>query len=331
MAQPFDHSRYDWYPPFPTKYGGAPLVTTSSGSPRPALKIPLTEFVVHYGGAGTNWTDYGDTVNELRNVEQYARGQNKPNEYNSVSDTASETWEYSGRYLSAGNGIYNPTTWSHLALYGLENLTEAEAQGLIAGIRRARAQCVEARYLTPNHVVRPHNHYKQTSCPGPLWTNKRWWGQIIAPLTAPAAPVVPPSPIPGGSDVINAIQPFRNSDTRVYGGAGIQAAKPGEFGLNPDLFPANTVAAAFNVTVIPTTSLGGFLTVWPNGSQKPNASCVNFGAGENGVPTNGAIVVGIDGLKWMLELHGSSAHVIFDVTAYWTVDTEPATAAYGTT
>ena len=153
---------------------------------------------------------------------------------------------------------------------------------------------------------------------GNKWNMDAFRGDVWLHDQEPEVPHVPPVPTPGGPDVFQPIYPIRNSDTRGFGGSGLKANVPAEFGLNLDIFPANTNAVAFNVTVIPSTNAGGFFTVWPNGTVKPNASCVNFEAGKNGVPVNGAIVVGINDRKWMMELHGSSAHVIFDATGYWT-------------
>lgn len=203
MTQPFDHSRFDWYP---NSLGGPAVVANSNGTPRPPLRTPLRNFTVHYGGAGTNWLDLGDTAAELRGIElNHARPQGKPNEYNSASDSAAETWEYAGRFLAAHSGSpWNSTDWGHLAVYGLEVLSEADATNLIRGIRRARAQCVRAGYITADHAVHPHAARRRTSCPGPLWTNKAWWNRIVAPLTPvdfdQIAPTLPP-PTPGGHSV----------------------------------------------------------------------------------------------------------------------------------
>lgn len=199
MTQPFDHSRFDWYP---DSLGGPGQVQNSGGHPRPPLRTPLGFFTVHYAGAGSSWLDHGDTPAELRGIEMnHARPQGKPNEYNSVSDSAAETWEYAGRFLAAHSGSpWNSTDWGHLALYGLEDLTELDASELIRGIRRARAQCVTAGYVSADHVVLPHNARRATTCPGVLWTNKAWWSRIVAVLTPadfdqPAAPPVISPPV----------------------------------------------------------------------------------------------------------------------------------------
>jgi hypothetical protein len=189
----FDHPRSDW------NVDQADVVLSSTGSRRPLLATPLQVFTVHYGGAGTQWLDHGDTHVEMMNIEHYARAEGKPNEYNSVSDIDSETWEYSGPYQAAHNGNGNPIEWGHLALYGLEELTDDQAAKLIAGIRRARRQAVDAGYLTPDHIVEPHAIRRPlmnpgkggTACPGPLWTNKTWWNAITAPLTDEETPTMP--------------------------------------------------------------------------------------------------------------------------------------------
>jgi hypothetical protein len=193
MSSPFDFSRFDWYP---DGLGGPGQVSMSDGRPRPALRTPLDTFAVHYGGAGTQWLDSGDTIEELRGVElNWARPNSKPNEYNSASDIDSETYEYAGPFRAAHSRGNNDTVWGHLALYGLEQLTEDQAQALIAGIRKARMQAVRAGYVTANHEVKGHQELKgaSTGCPGPLFDNKRWWAQITAPLTTTPSATPPTS------------------------------------------------------------------------------------------------------------------------------------------
>jgi hypothetical protein len=193
-TMPFDFSRYDWYP---DGLGGPAQVSMSNGKPRPPLRPPLDTFGVHFGGAGTQWLDSGDTIEELRGIElNWARPQNKPNEYNSANDIDSQTWEYAGPFRAAHSSGNNDNVWGHLVLYGLERLTEGQAQALIAGIRRARAQCVAAGYLTADHEVKGHRELRgaSTGCPGPLYTNKRWWGQIVASLTSEPTEDLPQLP-----------------------------------------------------------------------------------------------------------------------------------------
>jgi hypothetical protein len=191
MTSPFDNSRYDWYP---SGLGGPGQVSMSDGRARPKLRTPLDTFGVHYAGAGSSWLDSGDTADELRSVElNHARPSGKPNEYNSASDIDSSTWEYAGPFRAAHSSGNNDTTWGHLCIHGLEVLTEAQAQALIVGIRRARMQGVRAGYFTADHAVKGHQELPgaRTGCPGPLFTNKRWWAQITAPLTTVAPTVTP--------------------------------------------------------------------------------------------------------------------------------------------
>lgn len=193
---PFDRSRFDWYP---AGLCGPEVVCSSSGTPRPPLAVPLDVFMVHYGGAGS-WLDPGDTDTELAAVELYhARPNSKPNEYNSASDSEMVTWEYAGPFLAAHCAGHNATTWGHLALLGLEPMSEAVAGRLIAGIRRARRQAVSAGYLTASHSVEPHSARRATGCPGPLHTNPVYWQAITAPLTESVSPMdtyvlTPPDP-----------------------------------------------------------------------------------------------------------------------------------------
>jgi hypothetical protein len=193
MTSPFDHSRFDWYP---DTLGGPGQVSMSDGRSRPKLRTPLDVFGVHYAGAGTSWLDSGDTIEELLSVElNHARPSGKPNEYNSVSDIDSATFEYAGPYRAAHSGGNNDRVWGHLCLYGLEQLTEKQATALIVGIRRARMQAVKAGYVTADHAVKGHQELSgaRTGCPGPLFTNKRWWTQITAPLTTATPPPPPPT------------------------------------------------------------------------------------------------------------------------------------------
>lgn len=193
---PFDRSRFDWYPP---GLCGPEVVCNSSGNPRPQLAVPLRVFMVHYAGAGS-FLDPGDTRPELVGVEvNHARPSGKPNEYNSVSDSEGVTWEYAGPFLAAHAGDWNSTRWGHLALLGVEPMTDEVAGRLIAGIRRARRQCVQAGYLTADHTVEPHSARRQTSCPGPLYSNPLYWQAITAPLTESVSPMdtyvlTPPNP-----------------------------------------------------------------------------------------------------------------------------------------
>lgn len=107
------------------------------------------------------------------------------------------------------------------------------------------------------------------------------------------------------------IVPFRNSDTRGFGGAGV-APTAHRFGLNTQQFPANTVAVAMNVAVVEPVG-PGFCTVWPAG-PRPDTSFINFPA--RGAH-NGAIVVGIQDMAFFIQC-SQQAHLICDITGFWT-------------
>jgi hypothetical protein len=314
-VQRFDHSRFDWYPP---GLGGPGQVSNADGTPRPALAVPLRVFGVHYGGAGSSWTDLGDTAAELRGVElNHARPSGKPNEYNSASDSASETWEYAGRYRAAHSSGNNTTVWGHLVLYGLEQLTEPEADGLIAGVRRARAQAVTAGYLTADHTVLPHNQLPgaQTSCPGPLWINKRWWARIVAPLTATDfdQPAPPDLPVFGGIVTTTRTDwaARRILDSRAWGDAGrVGADRRGDTGVRTIPCPeaAGKGAVTITLTAVEPT-LPGYLTVFPSGGR-PDVSHLNYPAG-GAIANTTTTPVAADGSFQMFV--SASTHVLIDL------------------
>ena len=134
----------------------------------------------------------------------------------------------------------------------------------------------------------------------------------VAALGTPPEP--PAQPIPGVNDMFYPINPFRNSDTRVFGGDGV-AAGTYTFGLNPDVFPADVAAIALTVTAIGFRS-PGFVTVWPHGQPRPDTSVVNYTT--NGIAHNGAVLVGVDGLAGFNIYTNAPAHLICDVSGYWT-------------
>ncbi|MBV8982271.1 MAG: S8 family serine peptidase, partial [Acidimicrobiia bacterium] len=79
--------------------------------------------------------------------------------------------------------------------------------------------------------------------------------------------------------------------------------------------PASGVAAVvMNVTVTQPT-VNGFLTLYPTGASRPNASNLNFTAGET-IPNLVVVPVGPDGKVDVYNLVGST-HVIFDVVGWY--------------
>lgn len=187
----FDLRRADWYPA--TARFPADVVMSSTGTPRSALRTPLGGFLVHYIGAGRflRRRDDGQILTEIE--VNHARPMEKPNEYNSGSGIAGRSCEYAGRFRAAHssgktNGrANNEVWWGHVVFLGHPEVpSEAEADLLIAGIRRTRRQLVDAGLLAADHEVQPHMHAPGlatgTSCPGPLFSRRDWWERITAPL-----------------------------------------------------------------------------------------------------------------------------------------------------
>jgi hypothetical protein len=182
-----DLMRTDWYPAT-TKFTLDP-VTTSNGTARTRLKLPLSRMLIHYIGAGRflNRTDDGAI---LKSVEvNHARPKSKPNEYNSGSGISGKCCEYAGPWRAAHSsgktdGVANNLVWwGHVVFLGSPEVpTEDEAQQLIEGVLRSRRTLVDMGWLTPDHIVAPHSLTTPTPCPGPLFDNKTWWAKLSAPL-----------------------------------------------------------------------------------------------------------------------------------------------------
>jgi len=88
--------------------------------------------------------------------------------------------------------------------------------------------------------------------------------------------------------------------------------------------PDNASAVALNVTVV-TPGAAGFLTVYPTGAAKPNASTLNFTAGQ--VVPNGTVVKVGDGGQINLFANAGCPQVIVDVVGYYVGAAAPTGAA----
>jgi hypothetical protein len=110
------------------------------------------------------------------------------------------------------------------------------------------------------------------------------------------------------------VEPCRLADTR--SGSGFQAIDVDRIRVPVTgrcEVPDGAVAAAVSVTVIDAEA-PGFVTVWPAGSELPEASTVNFGSGE--VRANGVLVaLGADGA---LDIRSSvPTGLLLDVTGWF--------------
>lgn len=113
------------------------------------------------------------------------------------------------------------------------------------------------------------------------------------------------------------VQPTRLTDTRSATRVGPIAGPLSDqvpVTINPlegTGYTANDVSGLLaNITVVAPTG-GGYLSTWPTGSARPNASSLNFGAGETFANAT-LVALGPDG-TFELMVAGGSAHVIVDV------------------
>ncbi len=90
---------------------------------------------------------------------------------------------------------------------------------------------------------------------------------------------------------------------------------------------AGVSAVALNVTAV-NPSAGGYLTVWPSTAPQPNASNVNFAAGQ-AVPNLVIVPVGTDGKIKIFNGSPGAVDVIVDVAGYYTSGTPSAAGALG--
>jgi hypothetical protein len=142
---------------------------------------------------------------------------------------------------------------------------------------------------------------------------------------APAAPTLPC----GYGTYYSLFEPRRLLDTR----DGIGVARKGTIGPNSQIdlrvegfggVPSSGVAAVvLNVTVTSPTA-SSFVTVWPTGQPRPNASNLNFTAGQT-VANLVTVKVGAGGQVSLYNYAGNT-HLIADVAGYYgdgTIDPAP--------
>ena len=224
-------------------------------------------------------------------------------------------WEIRGfEFRSAANvgdirktGVKNFNIYSGPILFlvdGNDRLTPEAA----ASARAVYAE-MERRANRELGRPKPHSDVDFTSCCGDGIRLDISQG-LLDPFTAPAPIPTPPLGVP---DMFFPITPFRNSDTRKYGGFGLGAGDH-RFVLGAPV-PANATAVALNITII-NPSGDGYGVIWPKGAKPADTSFVNFKSGPGN--TNAAVVVGTDGLGGFMLSLSKVAHVLVDVTGYWT-------------
>ena len=85
---------------------------------------------------------------------------------------------------------------------------------------------------------------------------------------------------------------------------------------NGPIPPTGVTAVVLNVTVTRPTA-GGYITVYPGGSNRPAVSNLNFSAGET-VPNLVIVPVGSDGTVTLANESGGTVHLVADVSGYYT-------------
>lgn len=307
-----DHPRSAWVEAAFQITGPAPRRTTTLG-------------VCHWPGGNVN----PNTVAYLRQMQRsWVQSRGYSLGYWWYVEQNGDSWQIRGPHNNAGqrfNSAANPgrlqnqgnaNDWTAPILFGVNGPALSQA-----AINTARRLWLSLGTITSNRPV-PHSTLDATACCGDAVRAQINAGLLDLNAGPTPPPVIPPptfpnipaTPIPGASDMFQPVTPFRNSDTRGFGGAGVAANQIATFGVNPSIVPANAVAVAMNVTVVDPQG-PGFLTVWPDGSPPPNTSVVNFPGGPGA--TNGALVCGLVNRNFNLRLN-QQAHLVVDITGFWT-------------
>jgi hypothetical protein len=79
--------------------------------------------------------------------------------------------------------------------------------------------------------------------------------------------------------------------------------------------PANVLGAVFNLTVVAPPSIG-YITAYPSGSTRPDASNLNFSARQT-VANLVSVPVGSDGKVTLFNRSSGSSHLIADLAGYF--------------
>jgi alpha-tubulin suppressor-like RCC1 family protein len=149
-------------------------------------------------------------------------------------------------------------------------------------------------------------------------------GLAISVLTVAPANGAPPSPVTSAAPgAFTAVPPARVLDTR--SGAGpVGPARSVTLDLSARV-PASTTAVVLNVTgTAPTAAT--FVTVYPAGAGRPDASNLNLVAGETR-PNLVTVAVGTD-RKVVLYNNIGSVHLIADLAGYYATDPAAATGRF---
>ena len=126
------------------------------------------------------------------------------------------------------------------------------------------------------------------------------------------------------------LAPSRILDTRTNTGAPGSIAALGSISVQVTGrggVPGTGVAAvAINITAV-TPSTSGYITAWPSGTARPNASNLNFNAGRD-IPNLVIVPVGADGKIQLFNGSNGTVQLLADVAGYYRAGTPAAIGAF---
>jgi hypothetical protein len=144
--------------------------------------------------------------------------------------------------------------------------------------------------------------------------------QLIADVTGYYVTGAPATP-----GAFQSLAPSRILDTRNASPVGADSAVTFQVaGANG--IPASVAAVVFNLTVTEARSFG-FITAHASGTGRPNASNLNFAAGQT-VPNLVTVPVGADGKVTLFNRSGGTAQLIADVAGYYLPGTPTAPGSF---
>jgi serine protease len=111
-----------------------------------------------------------------------------------------------------------------------------------------------------------------------------------------------------------AVTPSRFLDTRNNAAAAADSSVSFQVGGSNGV-PADASAVVFNLTVAESNSFG-FVTAYASGTDRPNASNVNFNVRQI-VPNSVTVPVGGDGRVSLFNRSSGSTHLLADVSGYF--------------
>ncbi|MCU1531804.1 MAG: hypothetical protein JWO49_1375 [Arthrobacter sp.] len=130
---------------------------------------------------------------------------------------------------------------------------------------------------------------------------------------------------PAAAGAFRSLAPSRMLDTRTA--SPVAADSPVSFQVaGANGIPASVAAVVFNLTVTEAKSFG-FATAYASGSARPNASNLNFAAGQT-VPNMVTVPVGADGKVTLFNRSSGTAQFIADVAGYYLPGTPSLTGAF---